>query len=155
MRRQLLHVFFGYVLLEIIASGATWAEECSGAITAEETLRAEDARYTAQTTNDFAAMDRLFGQDLVYTHSTSATDSKESYIGSMRSGAVTYRAMRRSDVKVRTYGCLAIITGNAEFDVTAKDKEITVQLRFHSVWAKRGEGEQFVSWQSTPVPPKP
>jgi hypothetical protein len=155
MRRQLRHLFFDYVLLEIVAGGTTWAEDCSEAITAEETLRAEDARYTAQTTNDFAAMERLFGQDLVYIHSTAAMDDKGSYIGSMRSGAVKYRAMRRSDVKVRTYGCLAIITGNAEFDVTAKDKDITVQLRFHSVWAKRGQGAQFVSWQSTPVPPKP
>jgi hypothetical protein len=56
---------------------------------------------------------------------------------------------------VRTYGCLAIITGNAEFDVTTRGKDVSVQLRFHSVWAKRDQGVQFVSWQSTPVPPKP
>jgi len=155
MRRLLLRLFFGYLMLGIVVGGTAWAEECSGAITAEEALHAEDARYTAQTANDVAALERLFGQDLVYIHSSAAVDDKGSYIESMRSGTVKYRAMRRSDVKVRTYGCLAIITGNAEFDVTARGKDVSVQLRFHSVWAKRDQGVQFVSWQSTPVPPKP
>jgi hypothetical protein len=100
MRRLLLHLFFGYLMLGIVVGGTAWAEECSGAITAEEALRAEDARYTAQTTNDLAAMERMFGQDLVYTHSSAAVDDKGSYIESMRSGTVKYRAMRRSEVKV-------------------------------------------------------
>jgi len=59
--------------------------------------------------------------------------------------------MRRSDVRVRTYDCLAIITGFFELDLTVRGGE---QSRFHSVWAKRGQGVQFVSWQSTRVPPK-
>jgi hypothetical protein len=32
--------------------------------------------------------------------------------------------------------------------------DLSEQARFHSVWAKRGQGVQFVSWQSTRVPPK-
>ena len=72
----------------------------------------------------------------------------------MRSGTVKYRAMRRSDVKVRTYGCLAILTGTAQFDVTSGGEELSLELRFHSVWAKRSQGVQFVGWQATRVPPK-
>lgn len=153
--RLLLRLCAVYLMLGSVIDGMAWAEECAGAITAEEALRAEDARYTAQTTNDFATMERMFAQDLVYIHSSGAVDDKGSYIESMRSGTVKYRAMRRSDIKVRTYGCLAIITGNAEFDITAKSEEVSVQLRFHSVWVKRGQAVQFVSWQSTRVPPKP
>ena len=82
-------------------------------------------------------------------------DSKNSYLESLRSGTVTYRAMRRSEVTVRTYGCLAMITGNAAFDVTTKGEDLSIQLRFHSVWAKRPQGVQFVSWQSTRLPPTP
>src|SRR2546422_5705128 len=36
--------------------------------TAEEAMRAETARYAAQTANDFAAMEKLFGNDLTYNH---------------------------------------------------------------------------------------
>jgi hypothetical protein len=138
----------------LVAVPGAQAQSCSGTITAAQALRAEDARYAAQTGNDFAAMQAMLGEDLVYIHSSAAVDDKASYIDSMRSGTVKYRVMRRSDVQVRTFGCLALITGNADFDVTVKDQELSVQLRFHSIWAQRDNGPQFISWQATRVPPK-
>jgi Domain of unknown function (DUF4440) len=122
-----------------------------GAISAEEALQAEDARYAAQTTADFAAMERLFGNDLVYTHSSGFTDSKASYIELQRS-KVTYRTMERANVSVRTYGCVAIITGNMHVGVTVGGKDVQGDLLFHSIWVKRDGGPQFVSWQSTSIP---
>ncbi len=155
MMRLLLRLLFGYLILEVAATGTASAEECSGAITAEEALRAEDARYAAQIANDFPAMERMFGEDLVYIRSIDgAIADKRPYIESMRSGTVKYRAMRRSDVRVRTYGCLATITGYFELEATVRGADLSEQVRFHSLWAKRGEGVQFVSWQSTRVPPK-
>src|SRR6185436_4912432 len=109
-------VLFGCAVLGIGAAGMARAEECGGPVTADEAQTAEDARYKAQTSNDFAAMERLFGNDLVYIHSSSVVDNKATYIDSMRSGTVRYRIMRRSGVKVRTYGCVAILTGDANFD---------------------------------------
>ena len=53
-----------------------------------------------------------------------------------------------------TYGCIAIISGHANYDVTVKGKDIAVELRFHAIWAKRNGAVQFVSWQATRVPPK-
>jgi ketosteroid isomerase-like protein len=155
MIRLPLCLLFGYLILEVVASGMASAEECSGAITAEEALRAEDARYAAQIANDFPAMERMFGDDLVYIRSIDgAVADKRAYMESMRSGTVRYRAMRRSDVRVRTYGCLATITGYFELGATVRGADLPEQVRFHSLWAKRGEGMQFVSWQSTRVPPK-
>jgi len=151
--KEMIRLVFGYLLLGVVSAGGASAEECSGTISAEEALRAEDARYAAQTANDFAAMHRLFGEDLVYIHSSAAVDGKASYIESMSSGTVKYRSMKRSNTRVRTYGCLAVITGDADFDVTVKGQELSVQLRFHAVWAKRASGVQFVSWQATRVPP--
>ena len=144
-------LLFGCALLGIGAAGVASAEECGGPVTADEAQAAEDARYKAQTTNDFAAMERLFGNDLVYIHSSAAVDDKATYIESMRSGTVKYRIMRRSGVKVRTYGCIAILSGDANFDVTVKGKDLSVELRFHTVWVKRSAGLQFVSWQATRV----
>src|SRR5207302_946842 len=104
----------------LVAVGAVSAEDCSGTITAEEAMRAETARYAAQTANDFAAMEKLFGNDLTYNHSSAATDDKTTYIEAMRSGRTKYRKMTpNSDVKTRTYGCLAIITGTAVYEVTS------------------------------------
>ena len=137
------------------AVGAASAEECGGAISADEALKAENARYAAQTTNDFAAMDKLFGKDLVYQHSSAAVDNKASYIDAMRSGKTKYRKMTpNNDLQTRTYGCLALITGTAVYEVTAGGQDRTVPLRFTAIWAKRPSGIEFVSWQSTGIPPK-
>ena len=142
-------------MLGLVAAGAAAAQDCSGTITADEAMKAETARYVAQTANDFAAMEKLFGNDLTYNHSSAATDDKAKYIDGMRSGRTKYRTMTpNSDVKARTYGCMAIITGIAVCEVTSAGQDRTVPLRFTAIWAKRPSGLEFVSWQSTGIPPR-
>jgi uncharacterized protein DUF4440 len=116
-------------------------------------MKAEAARYVAQTADDFAAMEKLFGTDLTYNHSSAATDNKATYIDSMRSGRAKYREMKpNSDTKTRTYGCVAIITGTAVYEVTAGGQDRTVPLRYTVIWVRRAGGLEFVSWQSTAIP---
>ncbi len=154
MLKLLLRTLYGFAILGAMSSGASFAEDCSGNISADEALRGEDARYAAQTGRDFAALQQLIGEDLVYIHASAIVDNKATYIETQRAGTVIYRTMKRSDVTVRTYGCLAMITGLANFDVTNKGQDISVELRFHSIWAKRAGAIQFVSWEATRVPPK-
>ena len=155
MAYRFLRLFVLFAMLGLVAAGAAWAEGCSGAITADEAMKAETARHAAQTSNDFAAMEKLLGNDLTYNHSSAATDSKATYIEAMRSGRTKYRKMTpNSDVKTRTYGCLAIITGTAVYEVTSGGQDRTVPLRFTAIWAKRPSGLEFVSWQSTGIPPR-
>ena len=155
MAYRFLGSFALLTLLGLIAAGTASADGCSGTITSDEAMKAETARYAAQTTNDFAAMEKLFGDDLTYNHSSAATDNKATYIESMRSGRTKYRTMTpNNDVKTRTYGCLAIITGTAVYEVTSGGQDRTVPLRFTAIWAKRPSGLEFVSWQSTGIPPR-
>jgi hypothetical protein len=137
------------------AAGPARAENCGAPVTADEAQASEDARYAAQMGDDFGALQKLIGEDLVYIHSTAVVDSKTTYIESMKSGNVKYRVMRRSDVTVRTYGCIAIITGLGNFDVTVKGQDLAVEIRFHSIWAKRDHGLEFISWEATRTPTKP
>jgi len=152
MPKSLLRAVYG--ILALVSSSVASAQECGGSISADEALHAEDARYAAQTSRDFAALQRLIGDDLIYIHSSTIVDDKASYIEVQSAGTVIYRVMRRSDVTVRTYGCVAIITGVGNFDVTVKGEDLAVEIRFHSIWAKRAAGIQFISWEATRVPPK-
>jgi hypothetical protein len=145
-------LLFGSALL--VLSGGALANDCGGPIDAADAEAAEDARYAAQTTDDFAALEKLLANDLVYIHSSAVVDNKASYIESMRSGNVKYRVMKRSDVTVRTFGCVAIITGLANFDVTLKGQDVAVEIRFHSIWARRDKGLEFISWEATRTPAK-
>ena len=153
MLRQYILALHDFATLRAAAGGGG-AQDCSGTITVEEALKAEQDRYAAQMKGDVAAMQRLIGDDLVYIHSSTVQDTKASFIESMRSGAVNYRRMTRGEVKVRTYGCLAIITGSGKFEVSARGQELVLDLLFHAVWAKRAAGLQFVSWQATRLPAK-
>jgi ketosteroid isomerase-like protein len=148
--RPLRNTFFACLMLGAMIAQAK-AAECDGAITADEALKAEDARYAAQTKSDFDALERLYGDDLVYVHSAAIVDNKASYIERQRSG-LHYHVMKPSDVKVRVFGCLAIITGRGDYEVTQDGKDSSPHLLFTAVWAKRGPNAQFVSWESTPIP---
>jgi hypothetical protein len=130
-----LNASVGCLIFGLMLSGAK-AADCDGAITADEALKAEDARYAAQASSDFDAMGRLYGDDLVYVHSSAVIDSKASYIERQRS-ALHYRA---------------IITGVGDFDVTQNGQDSTSHILFHSIWAKRGPNLQFVSWEATAIP---
>ena len=155
MAHGIVRLFGVFAVMTLAAAGAAFAQDCTGTIGADEAMKAETARYAAQTSNDFAAMDKMFGNDLTYNHSSAATDDKAAYIDAMRSGRTKYRKMTpNADVKTRTYGCIAIITGTAVYEVTAGGQERTVPLRFTAVWAKRPAGLEFVSWQSTGIPPR-
>jgi len=155
MTTRFLPLFALLAMLGLVAAGAASAQDCSGTVTADEAMKAENARYAAQTTNDFAAMEKLFGNDLTYNHASAATDNKATYIDAMRSGRTKYRKMTpNADLKTRTYGCLAIITGTAVYEVTSAGQDRSVPLRFTAIWAKRPAGLEFVSWQSTGIPAK-
>jgi len=151
--RQFLSLLF-FAKVGVTAPSVALAEDCGGTVSAGEALAAEDARYAAQMGNDFAALQNLIGSDLVYIHSSAVVDTKASYIESMKSGTVKYRVMRRSDVTVRTYGCIAIISGLGNFDITVKGQDMAVEIRFHSIWAKRDRGLEFISWEATRTPQK-
>jgi hypothetical protein len=102
-------------------------------VSADEALSAEQMRHAAQTSNDFDTMEKIFSPDLVYVHSSSVVDTKQSYIDSMRSGAVVYKVMTQTNVEVRTFGCIAILTGNGKYDVRVNGKDLTVPQRLEKV----------------------
>jgi ketosteroid isomerase-like protein len=113
---------------------------------------AEAERYRAQMAGDLPALERLLAEDLVYFHSSTLRDTKAAFLEALRSGAVRYRRMTLGDVTVRVYGGLAIIAGQGVFDVTVNGQDMTLGLQFHSIWARRASGLQFVSWQATRLP---
>lgn len=143
---KIINTLADFLVLSAVPSGP---QDCSGTITVDEALKAEAARFKAQMSGDGAAMNKLFGDDLVYIHSSTVQDTKKSFIESITSGNVKYRAMHQGESTVRTYGCVAIVSGAAKFEVTVKGENRTLDLLYHAIWAKRAAGVQFISWQAT------
>ena len=118
----------------------------------EAVKTAELARFKAMTTNDLPALEKALGDDLIYTHSNAAVDTKASYVGSIRSGALKYVSVEPSEMKVRVYGTTAVITAMAKVTSISNGQTMNNQLRYTDVWVLRDGRWQMVGWQSTRMP---
>jgi hypothetical protein len=58
----------------------------------EEILALEDKRYAAMCSGDFAALEAMLHDDLLYTHSSGLTDTKATWLASLRSGKTKYKS---------------------------------------------------------------
>lgn len=118
-----------------------------------EIAKLEDQRYAAMIQKDFPALERIFADALVYTHSTCLVDDKKSYIEGIRAGKFDYRKAERFDVAMSVHnGDTVIVTGRAQLEIVASGTPKTLRNRFTNVWIKGPAGWQMAVWQSTPLP---
>jgi hypothetical protein len=67
----------------------------------KEILALEDKRYAAMCGGDFAALEAMLHDELLYTHSSGLTDTKATWLASLRSGKTKYKSAACSDRKGR------------------------------------------------------
>ena len=79
----------------------------------KEILGLEDKRFAAMVARDFAGLEKLVHEDLLYTHSSGITDTKASWLESMKSGKVKYKGANCSERQVRFFGNVALVRGKA------------------------------------------
>jgi len=66
-------------------------------------LKLEQQWEDALLKSDVAALERIYDDSLIYTHSSGAVDNKSVYVGNIKSGATKYESMKRDDIKVSVY----------------------------------------------------
>ena len=117
----------------------------------KEILALEDERYAAMCSGDFAALEAMLHDELLYTHSSGLTDTKVTWLASLRSGKTKYKSAAFSDRKVRLAGDTALVTGRAaiEAEINGQPRSLSV---FLNAWTKTPKGWKFIAWQSTPQP---
>jgi len=118
----------------------------------QEILGLEDKRFAAMVARDFAALDKLVHDDLLYTHSSGVTDTKPSWLESMKSGKVKYKSASCSERQVRFFGEVALIRGRAAIEVDIGGQPKSLRLLFLNAWTRTPQGWKFAAWQSCPMP---
>ena len=121
-------------------------------MTEKDILALEDERFAAMTARDFARLQLLVHDELMYTHSSGVVDGKNTWLDSMKSGRVKYKKAACTERKVRLYGDTALITGRAHIEAEIGGQAKTLKLLFLNAWTKTPQGWKFVAWQSTPLP---
>ena len=114
-----------------------------------ETL--ERKRFAAQVSKDFDFLEKIFADDLVYTHSNAKVDNKTTYIASIREGKSVYKNVDLQEISVRDYGKIAVVNGRAVIELGSPDgKPNILNLRYTVVYSKNGKKSwQVNTWQST------
>ena len=117
----------------------------------KEILGLEDKRFGAMIAGDFKGLEAMIHDQLLYTHSSGVTDTKASWLDSMKSGRTKYKTVSCSERKVRILGEVALITGRAAIEAEINGQPRQLKLLFLNAWAKTPQGWKFVAWQSTPL----
>src|SRR5215210_9278631 len=117
----------------------------------QQLLQVENERIRGLVHNDFAALDQILSDDLIYTHSTGVAETKADYLGQLKSGQLKYQSMEHEGVVVRVYGDTAILTGRTKVRSVSRGQEFNNDLRFIIVYVKQRGRWRMVSWQSTRI----
>lgn len=115
-------------------------------------IELDKKRMQAMADKDYAALDAIIADDLIYTHSSARLDTKKSLIGNMESGSTVYQSVEPSDVQAQDLGDSVVLTGVAKIKVMTGGKPNAFTVRFTDVYAKRAGKWQMVAWQSTRLP---
>ena len=111
----------------------------------------ERKRFAAQVSKDMDFLEKVFADDLVYTHSSGKQDNKITYIASIKEGKSVYNKIDVEEITVRDYGKTAVVNGKVMIEQTPIDgKPNLLHLRYTVVYIKNGKkGWQLNTWQSS------
>ena len=118
----------------------------------DEVLKAEDARGQAIAQKDWAALDRILGDDFVYTHSIGKREAKGDWIAGLKK---LDRAVVRENLSVQVFGDVALVSGTSVYRYAEPfngDSHFGSLLDALQVWVKRDGEWQLVANHNVKLP---
>jgi ketosteroid isomerase-like protein len=95
---------------------------------------------------DAGALQRFLADDLQYAHAGGQTQNKEQYIAAVLKGPPRYESFTFSDVTVRLYGPVAVLTGFVDVKMAGRD---AFRVRTLQVYTQKVGQWQMAAHQST------
>jgi ketosteroid isomerase-like protein len=120
----------------------------------KEVLAAMDSYRQAMMTKDRAALQKVFHDDLSYTHSSGMNESKAEAIKAVTEGRTKIEAIDLKTTDVRVYGNTALVKGKVDFRNNNAGQASTANLDVLHVLIKGSAGWQLVARQAIRLAPK-
>jgi ketosteroid isomerase-like protein len=115
-----------------------------------EIAAAEQALYRAMIEQDFAALDAILADDVVYIHSTAVAETKDGYLAGVRNGLYDYGSIESDGSTVRVCGEVAVQTGTVQMVVGERNqRKAPIGLLFTLVWKREAVGWRLWQRQAT------
>jgi ketosteroid isomerase-like protein len=120
---------------------------------ADQIRAVEEERNQAILHGDAATLDRLTSDDYTFITVRGELRTKAEILQGFRSGSFHYDSRTISDLKIRTYGTSAVVTGRATQTGRENGKDYSGDYWFTRVYVKRGERWVTVALQTTLIQP--
>ena len=115
----------------------------------EELLKLENEFARAVTSNDADALDELLADDWVIVEPDGSFIDKARFLGVIKSGALSHESMESTDLRVRTYGNTAVVTGLTATKGKFMGQDFTACERATDIFVKHTDRWQCVFTQLT------
>jgi len=111
----------------------------------------ERRRYEAMKRADIAVLREVLDDLLIYAHSNSATDDKESYLAKVQAGYFRYESISIEEQSTLMLSDIALLRGRMRARGFLNGSPLTLDNRFLAV-VRYSEGQwRLLSYQPTPV----
>ena len=111
----------------------------------------ERRRYEAMKQADIALLREVLDDLLVYAHSNSVTDDKESYLAKVQAGYFRYESISIEEQSILVLSDVALLRGRMRARGLLKGSLLILDNRFLAVVRNSGGHWRLLSYQPTPV----
>lgn len=118
----------------------------------QELLKINKEYDKALVRGDIGALERIFGDEFIYTSTSGEVLNKRQQLELIRSGAMKIASGASENVQIRPYGNIALVIGSFIAKGQFKGRAFDSTERYTSVWVKRGGRWQLIAEQGTLVP---
>ncbi len=118
----------------------------------EDVAAAQDRRIAATIGADIAALGAMTTDDMTYTHSSGATETKAEFLDGLKTGKYVYREIVPRDRKIRVHGDAGIVSGPCHVVIEPGGKRTELDLYFTELYVKEGGRWRMALWQATRLP---
>ncbi len=119
---------------------------------AQRVLAAEDRRYQAMRAADLTTLDELCADALSDAHSSGARDTKDEYLGKVRSAYYVYRRIDHPVERVEVLGDTAIVVGRMTADIEVQGVPKTIDNLALAVWTRASGAWRLLAYAPTSLP---
>ena len=102
---------------------------------------------------DEAALERLYADDLIYTHTSGRKEIKSQAIDAVIRGKTRYEAIDFADRVVRSFGTTAVVNCRGTLKMITDNVPRASHLDILWVWVKSAEGWRLVARLATSLNP--
>ena len=115
----------------------------------DEIVTAEKQWAAAVVALDFATLEEIYSDDLIYAHSTGVIETKEEYMGKLRAGSQKYDLIDHQKSTIKTFGDAAVSHWIVRMTGNTKGEPFDNTLMMIHFWVKQGGSWRLAAHQTT------